>query len=136
MADLRDKGLQRDRCSRHKLDKVNEVDRADDVDDIDEDDEDLVVQIVTNAKHVEEGDIVAVAKEEAIVPAGAEPESDGGEGIEVKKTTVGGVQSAGMLCDGVMLSWPAGTAGVLAKFNEFEEHFPVGGAPPLIKPRK
>ena len=94
------------------------------------------VQIVTNAKHVDEGDIVAVAKEGAIVPAGAEPESAGGDGVEVKKTAVGGHQSAGMLCDGVMLGWPNGSAGVLAKFNEFTDQFEIGGAPALIKPRK
>ena len=36
------------------------------------------VQIVTNAKHVAEGDVVAVATIDAIVPAGAESEAQGG----------------------------------------------------------
>ena len=48
---------------------------------------------MTNAKHVAEGDIVVVAKEGAVVPAGAEPESEGGQGIVVSKQAVGGASS-------------------------------------------
>ena len=55
---------------------------------IGEGEEDL--QIVTNAKYVAEDDWVVVATEGAIVPAGAQSEADGGQGIEVKPTSVGG----------------------------------------------
>ena len=48
------------------------------------------LQIVTNAKHVSEGDLVVVACENAIVPAGSTTEEDGGQGVKVAKTSVGG----------------------------------------------
>ena len=68
-------------------------------------DEEDTLTVVTNAKHISEGDIVIVALEGALVPAGSEPEEDGGQGIKVGKTSVGGAMSNGMLCDGVMLNW-------------------------------
>ena len=97
--------------------------------------EDEALQIVTNAKHVAEGDLVVVACENAIVPAGSESEADGGQGIIVSKTSVGGQSSQGILCDGVMLNWNGGAAGVLVRLNDFEG-FEIGGKPPLNKPRK
>ena len=39
--------------------------------------EDSTLSIVTNAKHVDEGDIVVVALQGAVVPAGSDPEEDG-----------------------------------------------------------
>ena len=54
------------------------------------DNEDEALQIVTNAKHVAEGDLVVVACEDAMVPAGSQTEEDGGQGIKVAKTSVGG----------------------------------------------
>ena len=60
--------------------------------------EDRILQVVTNAKHVETGSRVVVACPGAIVPAGAkldETES----AIEVKAGVVGGVKSEAMLCD-------------------------------------
>lgn len=44
-----------------------------------------------------------VACEQAIVPAGGEV--DDGVSVVVKKSSVGGVMSHGMLCDAPMLKW-------------------------------
>ena len=90
------------------------------------------LQIVTNAKHIAQNDIVVVATMGAIVPAGAEPEEDGGQGIVVKAAVVGGVKSNGMLCDGVMLQWAGGAKGVLVKLDG--STFSVGSTPPAKKP--
>ena len=65
---------------------------------IGDDEEEL--QIITNAKYVAENDWVVVATEGAIVPAGAQSEEDGGQGIVVKPQSVGGQKSQGILCDG------------------------------------
>ena len=70
--------------------------------------------------------------EGAVVPAGAESEEDGGEGVRVSRTSVGGQMSDAMLCDGVMLGWQGGANGVLVKLEDVE----VGGRPPARKPRK
>lgn len=86
------------------------------------------IQIVTNAKYVKEGDKVVVAMEGAIVPAGSN------DGILVKKTSVGGVMSHAILCDGVMLDHNGGSNGILVNLNEFD--YQVGDMPPLEKPRK
>eukprot|EP00469_Lotharella_globosa_P004075 CAMPEP_0167795626 /NCGR_PEP_ID=MMETSP0111_2-20121227/14552_1 /TAXON_ID=91324 /ORGANISM="Lotharella globosa, Strain CCCM811" /LENGTH=172 /DNA_ID=CAMNT_0007689339 /DNA_START=23 /DNA_END=541 /DNA_ORIENTATION=- len=85
------------------------------------------LQSVTNAKHIDAGDIVVVATQGAIVPAGSE------EGTEVKQTSVGGEKSEAMLCDGVMLAWKGGSKGVLVKLTEDYE---IGGLPPATKPVK
>ena len=90
------------------------------------------LQIVTNTKHVAQGDIVVVATIGAIVPAGADPEEEGGQGVVVKSATVGGSKSDGMLCDGVMLQWAGGSKGVLVKLKEAQ--FTVGATPPAKKP--
>ena len=94
------------------------------------------VEVVTNAKHVSEGQLVVLALPGAIVPAGSETEADGGQGIVVSKQAVGGVQSSGMLCDGAMLSWKGGSTGVLVTLNDVEEVCGVGSVPPVRKPRK
>ena len=95
-------------------------------------DSDEELQIVTNAKHVAEGDIVVVAMIDAIVPAGADSEEDGGNGIVVKTATVGGQKSEGILCDGVMLGWNGGSNGILVKLKEGD--FEIGSTPPAYKP--
>ena len=93
------------------------------------------LQIVTNAKHVDEDQMVVIACEGAIVPAGAESEADGGQGIEVKKASVGGNASSGMLCDAPMLAWTGGAAGVPAKVEGFD-YIELGGVPPMTRPIK
>ena len=90
------------------------------------------LQIVTNAKHIATDDTVVVATIGAIVPAGAESEEDGGQGIVVNAAVVGGVKSNGMLCDGAMLSWPGGSKGVLVKLDGSK--YSVGSTPPAKKP--
>jgi len=88
------------------------------------------VQIVTNAKYIEAGWKVVVALEKAIVPAGASVED--GDGVEVKKTSVGGVMSHGMLCDSAMLNWTGGAKGFVQQLPDDSE---VGSAPPASRPR-
>merc|ERR1719491_2630725 len=48
------------------------------VDEDEEDEDDGTVMIVTNTKHLSAGDRVVVALPGAIIPAGADPEEDGG----------------------------------------------------------
>ena len=93
------------------------------------------LQVVTNAKHVAEGDLVVVALQGAIVPTGSEAEEDGGQGTTVKSASVGGEKSEAMLCDGVMLAWAGGANGVLVKLKA-EDGFQIGQRPPANKPRK
>ena len=79
--------------------------------------------------------MVVIACEGAVVPAGAEPEADGGQGVEVKKASVSGNASAGMLCDSPMLAWTGGAAGVPAKIDGFD-FIELGGVPPINRPIK
>ena len=90
------------------------------------------LQIVTNAKHIAEGDTVVVATIGAVVPAGTEPEEEGGQGVLVKSAVVGGTKSNGMLCDGVMLQWAGGSKGVLVKLKG--DDYAIGVTPPARKP--
>ena len=90
------------------------------------------LQIVTNAKHVAIDDTVVVATIGAIVPAGSDPEEEGGQGVIVKSAAVGGTKSNGMLCDGFMLQWAGGSKGVLVKLNAAE--YAIGSTPPARKP--
>ena len=92
------------------------------------------LQVVTNAKYVKEGDMVVVAMEGAVVPAGSLSQREGGHGLIVNKQSVGGVMSVAMLCDGVMLDHPGGSNGILVNLNGFD--YQVGDLPPLKKPRK
>lgn len=78
--------------------------------------------IVTNAANVEVGKRVVVAT------IGSELK----DGAKVKKATVGGVTSEGMLCDGPMLGWTGGGAGAAALLPE---SFKPGEAPPKSRPR-
>ena len=95
-------------------------------------DTDDPLQIVTNAKHIAQDDTVVVATMGAIVPAGADSEDDGGQGIVVKAAVVGGIKSNGMLCDGVMLQWAGGSKGVLVKLDGSKHS--IGSTPPAKKP--
>ncbi|GBG25310.1 Phenylalanine--tRNA ligase beta subunit [Hondaea fermentalgiana] len=91
------------------------------------------VQVVTNAKHVSEGSLVIVATIGAIVPAGAKVGEDP-NAVEVKKSSVGGVPSFGMLCDSDMLQWVGGAKGVVQTLEESD--FSIGDRPPSCRPRK
>ena len=83
------------------------------------------VSIVTSAPNVAVGARVIVALPGAAVTIE-------GEEIQVKAATVGGVKSAGMLCDAPMLKWVGGGAGLAALVPDT---FAVGAAPPATKPR-
>jgi tRNA-binding EMAP/Myf-like protein len=84
------------------------------------------LRVVTAATNVVQGSRVVVATVGALVPDGA------GETVAVKKASVGGVPSEGMLCDGPMLGWTGGGAGAAALLPE---SFPVGSTPPDKRPR-
>jgi len=80
------------------------------------------LQIVTNAPNVE------VGKRCVVAPAGATLR----DGTEVKKASVGGVASEGMLCDSAMCGWSGGGAGAAALLPG---DFPLGTPPPSSRPR-
>ena len=52
--------------------------------------------------------------------------------IKVKKASVGGVLSQGMLCDSYMLGWKGGGKGMAAILPD---SFAIGSTPPESKPR-
>ncbi|KAJ3098476.1 hypothetical protein HDU97_003975 [Phlyctochytrium planicorne] len=81
--------------------------------------------VVTNAKINETGVKVVVATIGATV-------SMDGEDTVVKKTTVGGRKSEGILCDSLALGWKGGGAGTAVILPD---EFVVGEAPPASKPR-
>ena len=85
------------------------------------------LKVVTTGK-VQEGQRVVVACVGALVPAGSEAD-DGA--ILVKKGSVGGKPSHGMLCDSPSLAWH-GAKGVAAKISDV---WPIGGIPPSSKQR-
>lgn len=80
------------------------------------------VTIVSNAPNAEEGVRTVVAMVGAVLKNEA----------VVKKATVGGVVSEGMLCDSPMLGWTGGAAGVAAAVPA---SFALGDAPPSKRPR-
>lgn len=94
-------------------------------------DMETAVQIVTNAKHIDAGELVVVALENAIVPAGSVLDENP-DAIQVKPTSVGGVKSHGMVCDSPMLKWVGGAAGILQKLSEAD--FKIGDKPPATRP--
>ncbi len=94
-------------------------------------DESDALQVVTNAKHIDANIKVVVALENAVVPAGANVEEDT-NAVLVKKSSVGGVRSDGMLCDSFMLGWSGGAKGVL---QVMQEDCIIGGSPPSSRPR-
>ena len=87
---------------------------------------DSPVTVVTNAGNVRLSSRVVVAMIGAVVPSTADEET----GTVITKTTVGGVQSEGMLCDAKMLGWN-NNEGVAVYLDD---SFPVGASPPDSKP--
>ncbi|KAF0684993.1 Aste57867_23022 [Aphanomyces stellatus] len=89
------------------------------------DDPSTELTIVTNAR-VDDGEsrYIVVATAGSIVTID-------GEDIEVKKATVGGRKSEGMVCDSPMLGWKGGAAGA-AVF--LPNTFTVGDEPPAARP--
>lgn len=79
------------------------------------------VSIVTNAANVAEGSRVVVATVGAVI-----------QDIEVKKKSVGGRASEGMLCDGPALGWVGGGAGAAAVVPD---RYAAGDRPPERRPR-
>ena len=57
---------------------------------------------------------------------------NGEEEIVIKKASVGGQASFGMVCDCPMLGWKGGAAGTAALLPE---SFEIGGPPPPERPR-
>lgn len=68
----------------------------------------------------------------AVAVEGSVVLNDEGEEMEIKKTTVGGVVSQGMLCDSRMLGWTGGAEGIAV---QIPESVAIGEAPPATKPR-
>lgn len=83
------------------------------------------ITVVTNAPNVVQGSRIAVACVGAVVRSGSEE-------IKVKKTSVGGVASEGIVCDAPMLGWTGGGAGTAALLPET---FELGSKPPQARPR-
>jgi tRNA-binding EMAP/Myf-like protein len=86
------------------------------------------LQVVTNGR-VKAGQRVVVACEGAVVPAGAGEDE---ESVVVKKTSIGGKASRGMLCDSPSLRWVGGGKGTAVTVPD---SFAVGSLPPIKKPR-
>eukprot|EP00197_Chlamydomonas_leiostraca_P013620 CAMPEP_0202860494 /NCGR_PEP_ID=MMETSP1391-20130828/2168_1 /ASSEMBLY_ACC=CAM_ASM_000867 /TAXON_ID=1034604 /ORGANISM="Chlamydomonas leiostraca, Strain SAG 11-49" /LENGTH=157 /DNA_ID=CAMNT_0049539659 /DNA_START=20 /DNA_END=493 /DNA_ORIENTATION=- len=82
------------------------------------------VTIVTNAPNVAEGSRVVVATVGAMVGDEA-----------VKKSSVGGVMSEGMLCSNPMLGWSGGGAKTAALVPADDPAFAPGNTPPEKAPR-
>ncbi|KAI9208606.1 uncharacterized protein BJ171DRAFT_489506 [Polychytrium aggregatum] len=97
--------------------------------DLDDDsvDSSKLVTIVTNAKNVDKVGLKVV-----VATIGTTVTVDGEE-VVVKKATVGGRKSEGMLCDGPMLRWKGGGAGAAVVLSGDE--FVVGSEPPAARPR-
>mmetsp|Transcript_16677 Transcript_16677/g.32485 ORF Transcript_16677/g.32485 Transcript_16677/m.32485 type:complete len:168 (+) Transcript_16677:24-527(+) len=89
-------------------------------------------QVVTNAKYCDKGWRVVVATVGAVVPAGADLKEDA-DAIVVKKSSVQGVKSEGMVCDAPMLGWTGGGKGAI---QQLDDTFEIGSAPPAERPAK
>jgi tRNA-binding EMAP/Myf-like protein len=87
--------------------------------------EEELVKIVTNAPNIREGTRTCIAT------VGTTVEINGSSEI-VRKTSVGGIWSNGMVCDSVMLGWVGGAAGLCV---QVPESFAVGSQAPASKPR-
>ena len=77
--------------------------------------------IVTNATNVREGTRTCVATVGTSI-----------EDVEVKKMSVGGVTSEGMLCDSKMLNWAGGAEGICV---QVPPTYSPGDPAPTSKPR-
>uniref|UniRef100_A0A6U3SCI2 tRNA-binding domain-containing protein n=1 Tax=Ditylum brightwellii TaxID=49249 RepID=A0A6U3SCI2_9STRA len=89
--------------------------------------EEDTITVVTSASNIREQSRVVVA------PVDSTFLNDEGELGTVKKATVGGVQSEGMLCDSRMLGWIGGGVGVAVNLPDTYE---IGSTPPSSKPRR
>lgn len=67
-----------------------------------------------------------------VAPVGSSVLNEEGELIQVKKASVGGTISEGMLCDSYMLGWKGGAKGLAAIIPD---SFEIGSTPPESKPR-
>ena len=85
---------------------------------------DSPLSIVTNASNVAER---TVGCRVVVATVGAQVGD-----VKVSKTSVGGVSSEGMLCDGAMLSWSGGSEGVAVVLPA---SFAIGTTPPASRPR-
>lgn len=85
-----------------------------------------VITVVTSASNVREGSRVVVA------PVGCTVMNEEGEEITVKRATVGGSISEGILCDSSILGWSGGAKGVAV---QVPDTYPIGSSPPTTKPR-
>jgi tRNA-binding EMAP/Myf-like protein len=85
-----------------------------------------IVTVVTSAPNVR------ILSRVVVAPAGSSILAADGEFLEVKKVTVGGVSSEGMLCDSKMLGWIGGAKGIAVNLAD---SFGVGTLPPSSKPR-
>ena len=83
------------------------------------------LSIVTTAPNVRLGTRCIVATVDTEIDVNGECE-------KVKRATVGGVVSEGMLCDSKMLGWAGGAAGVAA---HLPDSFAIGSVAPKSKPR-
>ena len=90
------------------------------IDVIGDGDEDKCIQVVTNAKYVDPGWKVVVASL-----------SDDTNAVQLKKTSVGGVKSEGMICDSGMLQWTGGAKGAIQRLPDA---YAIGDKPPLSRP--
>lgn len=86
------------------------------------DDAGTTIALVTNAPNVETG------KRLVVCPAGGTLR----DGTEVRRATVGGCVSDGVVCDSVMCGWSGGGAGSAALLPG---DFPLGSAAPSARPR-
>eukprot|EP00793_Prasinoderma_coloniale_P000592 PRCOL_00003740-RA len=83
------------------------------------------LNVVTSAPYMAEGQRVCIATVGATI-------TQKGDEVVVKKTTVGGRKSEGIVCDSPMLGWVGGAAGNAAFLPE---SFKPGDAPPSRRPR-
>lgn len=67
-----------------------------------------------------------------VAPVGSTVVDASGEEMVIQKTSVGGVMSEGMFCDAKMLGWVGGAEGIAA---QIPDSYPLGSAPPDVKPR-
>ena len=87
--------------------------------------EEKLLRVVTNCSNVRLGTRTVVAE------IGTELEMNG-ETIVIKRQSVGGVMSEGMLVDYPMLGWRGGAVGICV---QIPDSFALGSSPPKSKPR-
>jgi tRNA-binding EMAP/Myf-like protein len=68
----------------------------------------------------------------AVALVGAIVSAENGDEMAIKKTTISGSISEGMLCDSHMLGWSGGASGIAA---QIPVDVAIGSIPPKTKPR-